>query len=65
MVRPKKEYKAFSLRMDKDVYDKLCDFCEKTGQMNTVPVEMALLMYMESYEQNMSELFGGRKDARK
>lgn len=65
MVRPKKEYKAFSLRMDKDVYDKLCYFCEKTGQMKTVAVERALLMYMESYEQNMREIFGGRKDARK
>ena len=62
MVRPKKEYKAFSLRMDKDVYDKLCDFCEKTGQMKTVAVERALLMYMESYEKNMCELFVVRKD---
>ena len=62
MVRPKKEYKAFSLRMDKDVYDKLCDFCEKTGQMKTVAVERALLMYMESYEKNMCELFAVRKD---
>ena len=51
--------------MDKDVYDKLCDFCEKTGQMKTVAVERALLMYMESYEQNMREIFGGRKDAGK
>lgn len=62
MVRPKKEYKAFSLRMDKDVYDKLCVFCEKTGQMKTVAVERALIMYMESYEKNMCELFAGRKD---
>ena len=62
MVRQKKEYKAFSLRMDKDVYDKLCDFCEKTGQMKTVAVERALLMYMEFYEKNMCELFAVRKD---
>ena len=51
--------------MDKGVYDKLCDFCEKTGQMKTVAVERALIMYMESYEQNMREIFGGRKDAGK
>ena len=51
--------------MDKAVYDKLCDFCEKTGQMKTVAVERALLMYMESYEQNMREIFGGRKDTGK
>ena len=33
--------------------------------MKTVAVERALLMYMESYEQNMREIFGGRKDAEK
>lgn len=37
-------------------------FCEKTGHMKTVAVERALLMYMESYEQNIREVFGGRKD---
>lgn len=62
MIRPRKEYKAFSLRMDKTVYEKLCDFCDKTGQMKTVAVERALLMYMESYEKNMRELFGAKGD---
>lgn len=62
MVRPKKDYKAFSLRMDKSVYNRLSEFCDKTGQMKTVAVERALLMYMESYEQNMRELFVGRRD---
>ena len=62
VIRPRKEHQAFSLRMDKAVYDKLCDFCEKTGQMKTVAVERALLMYMESYEKNMCELFAVRKD---
>lgn len=62
MVRPRKDYKAFSLRMDKEVYDRLCSFCEKTGQMKTVAVERALLMYIASYEQNMLEKFSGRRD---
>ena len=57
----KKDNKAFSLRMDKSVYNKLSEFCNLTGQMKTVAVERALLMYMESYEKNMCERFGGRK----
>ena len=57
MARPKtKECKAITVRMDLDTYDRLTDFCNKSGQAKTVAIERALAMYIDDYDKKMELL---------
>lgn len=42
MARPKKEGKAVSLLMDKDLFERLEAYCEKTYLTKTATIEKAL-----------------------
>jgi len=42
MARPKKEGKAVSLLMDKDLFEQLEAYCEKTYLTKTAAIEKAL-----------------------
>ena len=42
MARPKKDGKAVSLIMDKDLYDRLEDYCDETYLSKTAAIEKAL-----------------------
>ena len=53
MSRPRKDYQPFSMRMDREVFERLSDFCEKSGQMKTVAVERAIKLYIDTYEEQM------------
>ena len=53
MPRSKKDYQPFSMRMDREVFERLSDFCEKSGQMKTVAVERAIKLYIDTYEEQM------------
>ena len=41
MAREKKENVPVSIRMEKQTYDRLAEFCEESGQPKTVAIERA------------------------
>ena len=52
MARTKKDNVPFSARLEKRTYEKLCRFCEDSGQSKTVAVERALEKYVSEYYMN-------------
>lgn len=56
MPREKKETRPFSIRMESDVYERLADFCEKSGQAKTTAIERAVCMYIDDYEEKCRKL---------
>lgn len=47
MARPKKEGKAVSLLMDKDLFEELEQYCEKTYLSKTAAIEKALRQMLD------------------
>ncbi len=56
MPRGKKENHPVTIRMEESVYERLCAFCEKSGQSKTIAIERAVDMYVNSYESDMETL---------
>ena len=56
MAKKTKESQPFSIRMDKPTFDRLNQFCEKSGQSKTIAMERAINMYIDDYDAKM-ELF--------
>lgn len=59
MPRAKKENTPTSFRLATEVYDRLCKFCEESGQPKTVAVERAIMMYIDDYEEKKQKLIEG------
>ena len=51
MVRPKKDHKAISVRLASGVYERLNDYCERSGQPKTVAIERAITMLIDDYDE--------------
>ncbi len=49
MARPKKDNVPVSLRIEKELFDRLNQFCKDSGQPKTVAMERALTMYIDDY----------------
>lgn len=49
MPRPKKDNYPLSLRIEKNVYDRLTQYCEDSGQTKTLAIERALMVYIDEY----------------
>jgi len=49
MPRLKKDNHPISIRMEQDLYDRLNQFVEDSGQPKTVAIERALEMYLNDY----------------
>ena len=45
-----------SLRMKLELYNRLLDFCESSGQSKTVAIERALTMYIDDYDAKMDRI---------
>ncbi len=43
MPRVKKDYRPMSLHMDTAIFDRLCTYCEESGQSKTTAIERALV----------------------
>lgn len=52
MPRQKKNNVPVSFRLEKEIFDRLEQFCEDSGQSKTVAVERALDGYFRQYYQN-------------
>ena len=49
MTRPKKPNHPITVRLEQDIYDRLNQFVEDSGQPKTVALTRALVMYMDDY----------------
>ena len=47
MARTKKEAKNFACKFDEEIFEKLEEFCELSGQNKTAVVERAVQKYIE------------------
>lgn len=56
MPRPKKEYQAVSLKLDKEIFERLDAFCNVSGQPKTTAIERALVMYIDANAEKYPEL---------
>ena len=56
MAKKLKESHPFSIRMDKAIFERLSEFCEKAGQSKTVAIERAVSKYVDEYEEQMKKL---------
>ena len=61
MAKKIKESHPFSIRMDKAIFERLNEFCEKAGQSKTVAIERAVDRYIDEYEKQMKKLKGLEK----
>ena len=53
MARERKEHVPVSVRMEKQTYERLVDFCEESGQSKTVAIERAVNLYIDEYNKKM------------
>ena len=56
MPRPKKDTYPLSLRIEKNVYDRLTQYCEDSGQTKTLAIERALMVYIDEYYRQQEKL---------
>lgn len=56
MPRPRKNNHPLSMRIDKNIYERLNQYCEDSGQTKTVAIERALVSYMDDYYHQQNEL---------
>ena len=51
MARPKK---PITVRIEQNIFDRLNQFCNDSGQSKTVAIERALQMYMDDYDKKQT-----------
>lgn len=56
MARPSKDSHAVSIRLESELFDRLNDFCERSGQSKTGAIERALKAYIDNYDEDMKKL---------
>ena len=56
MPRPIKDNYPLSLRIEKNVYDRLTQYCEDSGQTKTLAIERALMVYIDEYYRQQEKL---------
>lgn len=56
MGRMKKEAHPFSIKMDSEIYRRLEEYCEKSGQSKTCAIERAVTMYIDDYDDKMNRI---------
>lgn len=56
MPKNKKESHAFSIRMAKEIYERMEKYCEETSVPKTAVVERAICMYLDDYEETRKQL---------
>ena len=49
MPRAKKDAKLLNIKLDREIHEKLEQFCDETGMSKTVAVEKILLRYFDEY----------------
>ena len=55
MPRAKKDSKNFACKFDREIFEKLEEFCKLSGQNKTIVVERAVKKYLEKNLEKMRE----------
>ena len=55
MSREKKDAKNFACKFDREIFEKLEEFCQLSGQNKTLVVERAVQKYLETNLEKMRE----------
>ena len=55
MPRAKKDAKNFACKFDREIFEKLEEFCQLSGQNKTLVVERAVQKYLEDNLEKMRE----------
>lgn len=55
MAREKKDAKAFGCKFDREIFEKLEEYCEISGQNKTMVVERAVEKYLNENLEKMRE----------
>lgn len=50
MARPRKDYIAVSMKVDKDIMQRFNDYCEEVGQTKTTAFERIVTEHLDQYE---------------
>ena len=50
MPRQKKDGYPVTVRMDRQVYDRLNNYCDRAGQSRTLAIERAVQQYIDEYD---------------
>ena len=53
MARQKKESQPITIRMKRELFERMNAFCERSGQSKTVAIERALSEYIDAYDKIM------------
>lgn len=53
MARAKKESHPVTIRMEQVLFERMTEFCERSGQPKTVAIERALTEYIDAYDEMM------------
>ena len=61
MSREKKDSKAFSCKFEREIFERLEEFCKLSGQNKTVVVERALEMYIDAMNENPEKLMQNKR----
>jgi len=61
MSRPKKDCTPITVKLEKDIFNRLSEYSEISGQSKTVTVERALKMYIDAYEQKEGVIITGKE----
>ena len=56
MPKKTKESHPCSIRMDKQTFERLNQFCEVSGQSKTTAIERAINFYIDDYDAKMEKL---------
>ena len=52
-MKQRKDSQPLSIRMERTIYDRLIQFCDKSGQSKTIAIERALSHYIDDYDDMM------------
>ena len=55
MAREKKDAKNFACKFDREIFERLEEFCQLSGQSKTTVVERAVQKYLEENLEKMRE----------
>ena len=51
MARPKKDSHPVTIKMELSLYNRMNNYCERSGQPKTVAIERALAEYIDNYDE--------------
>ncbi len=55
MARPRKDYEQINIKLERKLFERLCEHCEKENRTKTSAIERALERYLNECDINKSQ----------